>query len=70
MEVDQVEDISHVDILQVGYDGVGGLGCGFSVDDDVLVAMREVEHVDRQFVLSVHDVGRIEKPLFLSEHDF
>ena len=70
MEVDQVEDIGNVDILQVGYDGVGSLGCGFSVDDDVLVAMREVKHVDGQFILSVYDVGRVEKPFFLSEHDF
>ena len=70
VEVDQVEDIGYVDILQVGHDGVGGLGGGFSVDDNVLVAMREVEHIDRQFVLSVHDGGRVEKPFFLSEHDF
>ena len=69
MEVDEVEDVGHVHVLQVGHDGVGGLRRGLSVDDDVLVAVREVEHVYRQLVLPVHDVGGVDEPFLVAEHD-
>ena len=71
VEVDQVEDIGHVDILQVYVYGVADIRRGGAVDDDVLLSVGAMERklVEVGVLVVVDDVGGLHLPRLVVHDD-
>ena len=71
VEVDEVEDIGHVDILQVYVYGVAAIGGGGAVDADVLLSVGAVEGklVEVGVLVVVDDVGGFHLPRLVVHDD-
>ena len=71
VEVDEVEDIGHVDILQVYVYGIAAIGGGGAVDADVLLSVGAVEGelVEVGVLVVVDDVGGFHLPRLVVHDD-
>ncbi len=63
MEVDEIEDISHLDIVEVDGDRIFSAFGSDAVDDDMLVAMMDGKAVDEKTVLTVKNIRGLHAPL-------
>ena len=62
VEVDEVQDIAHINVFQVDHHGVVGIVCRHTVDDDMLFVMVDLEMVDGQVACRVDDVTGLYLP--------
>ena len=70
MEIDQIENILHVNILQVGKERISCRIRGTSVDNEVLVLVLKSQMVDSQVVLAIHDGTWLHQPDAVANNDF
>ena len=67
MEVDQIENISHFDIVEVDGDRIFSSFGSDTVDDDMLVAMMDGKVVDEKTVLTVKNIRGLYAPFTVVE---
>ena len=67
MEIDKVENVAHVDAVEVDVQRVALAGACRAVDDDVLAIVGDGELADVDVLGRVVDVGRLDKPCLVAD---
>ena len=62
VEIHQIENVGDIDILKINKERIIPIGSGQSRDDKVLLAVDQGKVVDKQPVLAVDDVSRLDVP--------